>query len=51
MTVDEVDALLGLLNERTERAEGTLNVSTRTYERVGERLIGDFVEGVLVRIR
>jgi hypothetical protein len=50
MPIETVDSLLGAPAERTERMEGTLRVSTRVYERGSERLIGDFVEGVLVRV-
>jgi hypothetical protein len=50
MTLEEVDGLLGAPAQHTERAEGSLRVSTRTYERGGERIVGDFVEGVLVRV-
>lgn len=49
MLVDEVDEVLGAPIRRSDRMEGSLRVNTRTYERGGVRLTGDFVEGVLVR--
>lgn len=49
MSVAEVDELFGTPAERSARAEGTLRVESRAYERGGERVVADFVEGVLVR--
>jgi hypothetical protein len=49
MLLEEVDEMLGAPTRRTDRMEGSLRVNTRTYERGGVRLTGDFVEGVLVR--
>jgi hypothetical protein len=49
LSVDEVDDMLGAPVRKHERMEGTLQVNTRTFERGRERVIADFVEGVLVR--
>ena len=51
LSLDDVEELLGEPVRTEERMEGTLRVSTRTFERGGERVIADFVEGVLVRYR
>jgi hypothetical protein len=49
LSIEEVEDLLGEPVRKRERMEGTLRVSTRTFERDGERVMADFVEGVLVR--
>jgi hypothetical protein len=49
LSIEEVEDLLGEPVRNRERMEGTLRVSTRTFERDGERVMADFVEGVLVR--
>jgi len=49
LSIEEVDAMLGEPVRKHERMEGTLQVSTRTFERGRERVVADFVEGVLVR--
>ncbi|HEU5168916.1 MAG TPA: hypothetical protein VFU46_00175 [Gemmatimonadales bacterium] len=49
LSVEEVEALLGGPVRVTERMEGTLHVSTRTFDHERERIVADFVEGVLVR--
>jgi hypothetical protein len=49
LTLEEVDALLGRPESITQRAEGTLTVSTSTYRNAARRVSAEFVEGVLVR--
>ena len=49
LSIEEVDDMLGEPVRKDERMEGTLRVSTRTFERGRERVVADFVEGVLVR--
>jgi hypothetical protein len=49
LSVEEVNGMLGKALRERERMEGTLRVSTRTFERGRERVVADFVEGVLVR--
>ncbi|MGH7629341.1 MAG: hypothetical protein ACREOF_08105 [Gemmatimonadales bacterium] len=49
LSVEEVEEMLGQPVRTTERMEGTLRVSTRTFEPARERVVADFVEGVLVR--
>jgi hypothetical protein len=49
LSVDEVEDMLGEPVGKNQRMEGTLRVSTRTFERGHERVIADFVEDVLVR--
>ena len=49
LSLEEVEEMLGQPLGKRERMEGTLQVSTRTFERDGERVVADFVEGVLVR--
>ncbi len=49
LSVDDVEEMLGRPVRQRERMEGTLHVSTRTFERGRERVVADFVEGVLVR--
>lgn len=49
LSIEKVEDLLGEPVGTRERIEGTLRVSTRTFERDGERVVADFVEGVLVR--
>jgi hypothetical protein len=49
LSIEEVEDLFGEPVRKRERMEGTLRVSTRTFERDGERVVADFVEGVLVR--
>jgi hypothetical protein len=49
LTADEVDGLLGRPESITQRAEGTLKVSTSVYRRNGQRVTAEFVEGVLIR--
>lgn len=45
----EVDQLLGEPFRRTNRKEGTLLVTTRTYDTKGGRVVAEFVEDVLFR--
>ena len=45
----EVDSLLGEPFRRTSRKEGTLQVTTRTYDTKGGRVVAEFVEDVLFR--
>jgi hypothetical protein len=49
LSVEEVEELLGTPVRKRERMEGMLHVSTRTFEAAHERVVADFVEGVLVR--
>jgi hypothetical protein len=49
LSLEEVGEMLGEPVRKQERMEGTLRVSTRTFERGRERVVADFVEGVLVR--
>ncbi len=49
LSVEEVEERLGQPVRKRERMEGTLHVSTRTFEPGRERVVADFVEGVLVR--
>ncbi len=49
LSTEEVERLLGVPVRKRERMEGTLQVSTRTFEAAGERVVADFVEDVLVR--
>ena len=49
LSIEEVEDMLGEPLRSRERMEGTLRVSTRTFERDGERVVADFVEGVLIR--
>jgi len=49
MSQEDVDALLGRPESITQRAEGTLQVSTSVYRSGDRKVTADFVEGVLVR--
>jgi hypothetical protein len=49
LSTDEVESMLGEPVRKNDRMEGTLRVNTRTFERAGERVVAEFVEGVLVR--
>jgi hypothetical protein len=49
MSVDEVDAIMGRPESITQRAEGTLTVSTSTYRTADRKVTAEFVEGVLIR--
>ena len=49
LSIEEVEDMLGEPVRKGERMEGTLRVSTRTFERGRERVVADFVEDVLVR--
>jgi hypothetical protein len=49
MSVDEVDAILGRPESITQRAEGTLHVSTSVYRTRDRMVTAEFVEGVLIR--
>ena len=49
LSVEEVEDMLGDPVRKNERMEGTLRVNTRTFERGRERVVAEFVEGVLVR--
>ncbi len=49
LTLDEVEGMLGASVQQTDRMEGTLRVSTRTFEPGRERVVADFVEDVLIR--
>lgn len=49
LTVEEVDALLGRPEAISQRAEGTLSVSTSVYRSGDRRITAEFVEGVLIR--
>jgi hypothetical protein len=49
MAVDDVDAILGRPESITQRAEGTLTVSTSTYRSRARKVTAEFVEGVLIR--
>ena len=49
MSADEVDALLGRPESITQRAEGTLQVSTSVYRSGDRKVTAEFVEGVLIR--
>ncbi|MGH7518589.1 MAG: hypothetical protein ACREOC_14175 [Gemmatimonadales bacterium] len=49
LSIGEVEDMLGEPVRKNERMEGTLRVSTRTFERGRERVVAEFVEDVLVR--
>jgi hypothetical protein len=49
LLVEDVDSLLGAPARRTNRKEGTLAVTSRTYDTRAGRVVADFVEDVLVR--
>ena len=49
MTVSEVDELLGMALESSERPEGSLRIVTRTYRSGDGRVTAEFVEDVLFR--
>jgi hypothetical protein len=49
LLVTDVDRLLGEPFRRTNRKEGTLLVTTRTYDTKGGRVVAEFVEDVLFR--
>ncbi|HET8623377.1 MAG TPA: hypothetical protein VFM14_07430 [Gemmatimonadales bacterium] len=49
LAAEDVEAMLGDPIDTTERMEGSLRVQTRTFERGGERVLAEFVEGVLIR--
>jgi hypothetical protein len=49
LLVEDVDSLLGAPTRRTNRKEGTLAVTSRTYDTRAGRVVADFVEDVLVR--
>jgi hypothetical protein len=49
LLADEVDQLLGPPFRRTNRKEGTLLVTTRTYDTKSGRVVAEFVEDVLIR--
>jgi len=49
LTAQEVDALLGRPEAISQRAEGTLQVSTSMYRTRDRRVTAEFVEGVLIR--
>jgi len=49
LPASEVDQLLGQPFRRTNRKEGTLLVTTRTYDTKGGRVVAEFVEDVLFR--
>jgi hypothetical protein len=49
MSVDEVDAIMGRPESITQRAEGTLTVSTSLYRSRDRKVTAEFVEGVLIR--
>jgi len=49
LSTDEVEDMLGEPVRKNERMEGTLRVNTRTFERGHERVVAEFVEGVLIR--
>jgi hypothetical protein len=49
MLLQEADALLGEPARSTERAEGKLKVTTRTYTTPDGQVTAEFVEGVLIR--
>jgi hypothetical protein len=49
LSLEEVDQMLGDPVRKQERMEGTLRVNARTFERGRERVVAEFVEGVLVR--
>jgi hypothetical protein len=49
LLAEEVDQLLGAPFQRTNRKEGTLLVTTRTYDTRSGRVVAEFVEGVLFR--
>lgn len=49
MSVDDVDAMLGAPVSTTQRAEGTLTVSTSVYRMKDRKVTAEFVEGVLIR--
>lgn len=50
MLVREVDSALGTAARIEERMEGKYRVSVRTYETGDRRIVGEFVEGVLVSL-
>lgn len=45
----DVDRLLGIPMQTTERKEGRLTVTTRVYDAPAGRITAEFVEGVLIR--
>jgi hypothetical protein len=49
MTLADVEAALGRPEKTTERSEGTLKVVTATYSKDDQRIVAEFVEGVLIR--
>ena len=49
MLLQEADALLGAPTASSERAEGKLKVTTRTYGTPDGEVAAEFVEGVLIR--
>lgn len=49
MSVDDVDAIMGRPESISQRAEGTLTVSTSTYRARDRKVTAEFVEGVLIR--
>jgi hypothetical protein len=49
LSAEEVAHMLGEPVRTDERKEGTLQVRTQTYERGRERVVAEFVEGVLIR--
>jgi hypothetical protein len=49
MSQDDVDGLLGRPESITQRAEGTLQVSTSVYRSGDRKVTAEFVEGVLIR--
>jgi hypothetical protein len=49
LSIEAVEAMLGEPVRTGERMEGTLRVTTQAFERGRERVVADFVEGVLVR--
>ncbi len=49
MTLAEVEDALGKAEKTTNRAEGTLRVTTATYSRGDQLITAEFVEGVLIK--
>jgi hypothetical protein len=49
LSVEDVARMLGDPVRTEERKEGRLRVRTQTFERGGERVVAEFVEGVLIR--
>lgn len=49
MSQEDVDSLLGRPDSITQRAEGTLQVTTSVYRSGDRKVTAEFVEGVLIR--